>query len=130
MTNSLTISSLAKTKFLKYYLKDSKIPLINTNTLFNFIFSAYHGGITEVYKPFGKNLIYLDVNSLYPYNAINSMPALECEWIESFDKNGLDLNNLFGFFHAEVTTNDYYIGLLPVKTKSGILFPKGKFEGI
>lgn len=49
MTEHLTISSLAKTKFLKYYLGDSKIPLINTNLLFNFIFSANFGGITEVY---------------------------------------------------------------------------------
>jgi hypothetical protein len=79
MTDCLTISSLAKNKFLKYYLKDSKIPLINSNTLFNFIYSAYFGGNTEVYKPFGRNLTYLDVNSLYPYNAINPMPGIECK---------------------------------------------------
>jgi len=78
MTECLTISSLAKKKFLKYYLSDSKIPLINSNILFNFIYSAYFGGITEVYKPFGQNLIYLDVNSLYPYNAINPMPGNDC----------------------------------------------------
>lgn len=41
MTDCLTISSLAKNKFLKYSLKDSKILLINSNTLFNFIYSAY-----------------------------------------------------------------------------------------
>lgn len=129
MTEGLTISSLAKTKFLKYYLNKSKIPLINTNNLFNFIYSAYYGGITEVYKPYGKNLIYLDVNSLYPYAALNPMPGLECKWIESYDQEGLNLDNLFGVFHAEVITNDLYIGLLPVKSKNGLLFPNGQFEG-
>nr|QWO71373.1 DNA polymerase [Termitomyces sp. DKA64] len=129
MTEHLTISSLAKTKFLKYYLKKSKIPLINSNNLFNFLFSAYFGGITEVYKPFGKDLIYLDVNSLYPSAALNPMPGIECFWIESYSEEGLDLSRLFGVFMAEIQTNDLYIGLLPVRTKSGIIFPKGKFEG-
>lgn len=129
MTESLTISSLAKTKFLKYYLNNSKIPLINTNNLFDFIYSAYFGGITEVYKPYGKNLIYLDVNSLYPFSAKNPMPGLDCKFIVSFDKDGLNLDNLFGVFHAEVITNNLYIGLLPVKSKDGLLFPNGQFEG-
>lgn len=130
MTECLTISSLAKKKFLKHYLNESKIPLINSNILFNFIYSAYFGGITEVYKPYGQNLIYLDVNSLYPHSAINPMPGIECTWFESFDDNSLDLNRLFGVFHAEVITSDLYIGLLPVKTKTGLIFPKGKFSGI
>lgn len=79
LTANLTISGLAKTKFLKYYLKDSKIPLINTNNLFQFIYSSYFGGITEVYKPYGENLTYLDVNSLYPFAALNPMPGIKCK---------------------------------------------------
>jgi DNA polymerase family B len=130
MTDCLTISSLARNKFLKHYLNKSKIPLINNNTLFNFIYSAYFGGNTEVYKPFGRNLIYLDVNSLYPYNAINPMPGIDCNWVESFDEIGLDLDQLFGVFHAKVITSDLYIGLLPVKTKRGLIFPNGKISGI
>jgi DNA polymerase type B, organellar and viral len=39
LIGNLTISGLAKTKFMKYYLKDSKIPLINTNNLFQFIYA-------------------------------------------------------------------------------------------
>lgn len=65
MTHSLTISSLAKTKFLRFYLKDSKIPLINNQFMFNFIYDALYGGITEVYRPYGTKLTYLDVNSFY-----------------------------------------------------------------
>ena len=79
--NGLTIASLAKLKFFKYYLKDSNIPLINTNTNIlpallpkyrrgfwglNFLFSAYYGGITEVYIPYGQDLTFSDINLLYP----------------------------------------------------------------
>lgn len=130
MTESLTISSLARTKFLKYYLKDSVIPLINQNNIFQFIYASYYGGITEVYKPYGYNLNYLDVNSLYPFAAKNPMPGNNCFWIESYDSEGLDLDKLFGVFYCEVITNNLYLGLLPVKTKSGTIFPNGKFAGI
>ena len=130
LTESLTISGLAKTKFMKYYLKDSKIPLINTNNLFQFIYGSYYGGITEVYKPHGKNLTYTDVNSLYPFAALNPMPGLICKWLECYSSEGLDLSNLFGVFYAKVITNGQYLGLLPVRTKSGLIFPRGKFDGI
>jgi DNA polymerase type B, organellar and viral len=130
LTKGLTISSLAKTKFLKYYLKDSKIPLINSNTMFQFIYGAYFGGITEVYIPLAQIFNYLDVNSLYPSAALNPMPGLNCKWIESYNSEGLDLSELFGFFHAEVETNSQYLGLLPLRTKSGVIFPEGKYEGI
>lgn len=130
LTESLTISGLAKTKYMKYYLKNSKIPLINNNNLFQFINSSYYGGITEVYKPHGKNLTYTDVNSLYPFAALNPMPGIDCKWIESYNSEGLELSKLFGVFYAKVITNDDYLGLLPVRTKTGLIFPRGKFDGI
>ncbi len=58
------------------------------------------------------------------------MLGTECNWIETYDEKGLPLENLFGVFHAQVISNDLYIGLLPVKTKMGVIFPNGKFEGI
>jgi hypothetical protein len=130
LTENLTIAGLAKTKYMKYFLKDYKIPLINSNNLFQFIYSSYYGGITEVYKPHGKNLTYTDVNSLYPFAALNPMPGLNCQWIESYNSQGLDLSKLFGLFYAKVITNDQYLGLLPVRTNSGLIFPIGKFDGI
>lgn len=66
--------------------------------IFSFIKEAYFGGITEVYKPYGKDLIYIDINYLYPYAALNLMPGTQCYWIESFEDKGLNLNELFGFF--------------------------------
>ena len=129
MTEGLTISRLALNKYLKYYLKDFKIPLINKLNIFDYIYKGYYGGRTEVFKPYGKQLYYYDVNSLYPKVSLNDMPGMKVCYKKSFTPDGLDLNNLFGVFRAVVKTNNDYLGLLPVKTKLGLIFPNGEFEG-
>lgn len=128
MTDNLTISGLATRIFLKDFYNNN-IPVISKASIYRDIKQAYYGGITEVYKPYGKNLYYYDVNSLYPYVALQDMPGLECYKIQFFtDKQ--DLGNLFGFFNCIVQSPlDSYLGLLPVRTKSGINFPIGKWEG-
>ena len=130
MVDYLTITSLALNIFKKNYYKIQKIPSINKIYLFNFIKEAYIGGITEVYKPFGTNLVYIDNNSLYPASSLNPMPGANCFFVESFVESGLDLDNLFGIFYAKVKTNNLYLGLLPVRTNKGLIFPNGAFEGI
>lgn len=129
MTEGLTISRLALNKFLFYYMGESKLALINKPEIFNFIYKGYYGGQTEVYIPYGKNLYYYDVNSLYPFAALNDIPGHECTYIESLDESGLELKDLFGFFYARVKTNEQYLGLLPFKDK-GLKFPNGEFEGV
>jgi len=57
------------------------------------------------------------------------MPSTDCYFIESFTEQGLDLDNLFGIFQAEVITNNLYLGLLPIKTKLGLILPNGTSEG-
>ena len=130
MTDALTITRLALNIFKKNYYKNQCIPSINKIYLFNFIKEGYFGGITDVYKPYGKDLIYIDVNSLYPYAALNYMPGTDCYFIESFEDKGLDLDNLFGFFYARVKTNNLYIGLLPVHKDNRLICPNGEFDGI
>jgi hypothetical protein len=39
-----------------------------------FIRQSYFGGGTDVYKPYGEELYYYDVNSLYPFAMLNPMP--------------------------------------------------------
>src|ERR1700753_392892 len=133
MTEALTISRLALNIFLKKYLKKSRLPsIINSNT-FNFIKFGYYGGMTEVYIPYGEDLKYVDVNSLYPHAALNPMPGIICEYLESFEEKGLNLDDkLFGFFYAEVNTinTNNYLGLLPFETKNGLIFPNGRFSGV
>lgn len=95
--------------------------------MFSFIKKAYYGGVVEVYKPWGINLIYYDVNSLYPFvAAINDIKRHICEYIES-DYN-LDLDKLFGFYYCKVKTNDHYLGLLPVHI-NGLIMPNGEWFG-
>jgi hypothetical protein len=72
--------------FLRRYY-DNNIPLIKTKSIFNDIKNSYYGGVAEVYKPYGKNLYYYDVNFLYPYAALNPMPGLSCVFIENINKN-------------------------------------------
>jgi len=81
MTVSTTISGLAVRIFLEKYYKDN-IPVINKAIIYRDIKQSYYRGITEVYKPCGYNLYYYDVNSLYPYLALQDMPDLECCKIE------------------------------------------------
>ena len=128
MVNSLTISNLAMKIFMsKYY--NNNIPSINKPSVYNDIKLAYYGGITEVYKPYGENLFYYDVNSLYPYAALKDMPGLNCTK-EVFYNNLTNLDNLFGFYYCNVEcSNNNYLGLLPVRNVSGIYLPVGKWSG-
>lgn len=95
MTNSLTISRLALNIFIKDYLKESKLSIITQN-IFSNIKRAYFGDVTEVYKFYGKNLYYYDVNSLYPFASLNSMASTSCIYLEDY-KDSLNIHDLLGF---------------------------------
>lgn len=58
------------------------------------------------------------------------MPGINCEYIQSYDEKGLNLNKLFGFYNAEVESNIQYLGLLPEKSAKGLIFPNGKLDGV
>lgn len=75
--NNLTNSSLAMNIFLSKFHKGD-LGLIDDFSLFSHIKKSYYGGINEVYKPTytnGEILYYYDVNSLYPFSALNYMPG-------------------------------------------------------
>ena len=131
VSKSLTISSLAMKIFLgKYY--NFNIPLIVKRSLYNSIKQSYFGGITEVYIPTNINnerLYYYDVNSLYPYAALNAMPGLDCVFESDINLDIKDIASLFGFYYCKVLTNNSYLGLLPLRTKNGLIMPNGEWEG-
>ncbi len=127
VTDNLTISRLSLNIFIKNYLNDSIIPKIR-GSLYDDIKKSYYGGVTEVYKPYGENLLYYDVNSLYPYAALNPMCGNKYTYLEKFD-NYFNLKDLFGFFYCEIETNSNYLGLLPVRRKEGLVMPNGKWTG-
>ena len=128
MTDCLTISRLSLNIFLKHYLKESKIPIVKGN-IYDDIKNAYYGGVTEVYKPYGKDLYYYDVNSLYPFVALNPMCSNKYTYLESYSNQGLKLENLFGFFYCEIEASSNYLGLLPIRNEKGLIMPIGKWHG-
>ena len=128
LSDVVSTSSLSLKIFRSKFL-DTNIPILNSVDDF-FIRKSYIGGATDYYKLYGENLYYYDVNSLYPYAALNPIPGTDCYYIETFKDKGLDLDKLFGFFYAKVKTNNQYLGLLPVHRGGRLICPNGEFEGI
>lgn len=89
--------------------------------------SSYRGGATEVYKCYGENLYYYDVNSLYPYAILNEMPF---EFITTVKNPSLD--NFFGFIKANIyAPTTIFNPFLPYKDSQimSIVYPYGHFSG-
>nr|YP_008475230.1 hypothetical protein [Candida corydali]AGS44529.1 hypothetical protein [Candida corydali] len=142
MTKSITISRLSLNAFKSMYNKAySSIPNIDYNKngiMYNFIKNTLFGDITTVYKPYGENLNYYDINSFYPYSALNPMPSRYYKYISYI--NGIDIttikdvfnfDNHLGFFYASVEApEDLPFGLLPYRKDDGsVIYPLGKFKG-
>lgn len=72
MVDSLTIYNLAIKLFMTRYYSNN-IPPINKPSIYSDLIQAYYGGITVVYKPYGENLYYYVVNSLYPFASLKDI---------------------------------------------------------
>lgn len=129
-TECLTITSVALKIFLNNYY-NTNLPLIKDQSIYEDLKQGYYGGLSEVYRGYGENLYYYDVNSLYPFAALNDMPGNICKYVESHNQDSLDItkNNLFGFFYCDVKTNTDYIGLLPYRNNGILTYPVGEFSG-
>ncbi|KAM3218115.1 hypothetical protein P3L10_022644 [Capsicum annuum] len=124
--NVMTLSSLSLKIFRQNYLDDEvfhiHLPTRNQDT---FIRRGFYGGHVDVYKPYGENLYYYDVNSLYPYIMVEY--PIPCGIPAS--KNNLKstkLDSLFGFLEAYVVCPTYISRpFLPYKNQTGtFLFNK------
>ena len=87
---------------------------------------SYYGGRTEIFKMYGENLNYYDVNSLYP-----TVMEKEQFPVGIPMHSGIMTTDDFGVAYAKVECPAYLdIPLLPYRTKKGkLIFPTGKFEG-
>lgn len=126
ITDSLTISSLAMKVFHKKYYNN--IPSISNTKVYRDIKSGCYGGITEVYRPYGEIIYYYDVNSLYPYVALNPIPGIHCTRVEYINHN-VSIHDIFGFYLCEIECDNNYLGLLPFRDKRGLIFHMGKWKG-
>ena len=135
MTESITNTSLSlKLLYTKFNNPELLIPSITDKDAYTNINHSYYGGRTEVYKPYGQNLKYYDVNGLYPDSVLNDLCGLEGSFVEYFGYHQ-DIRELFGFFYCRITVPDEkhplyfiskYIGLLPYRNeKGGLSFPIG-----
>lgn len=97
----------------------------------SFIRRAYYGGHTDTYKPYGEDLYYYDVNSLYPFVMKEyPMPGGVPVWHGNLE--GKDLDSILGFIEAYVvcpkTINKPF---LPYRDKNNtLIFPTGEFVGV
>lgn len=116
----MTLSSLSLKIFRKNFFDDNtfhiNIPNRNQDT---FIRRSYYGGHVDVYKPYGENLYYYDVNSLYPFIMKSyPMPCGIPVWKNNLKSVGLD--SFFGFIEAYVVCpTNISRPFLPYKDQSG-----------
>ena len=127
ITSIWSSSTLAMKIFRLKYLKQS-IPTLN-KYLDYFIRDSYFGGITDVYKLYGENIYYYDVNSLYPYAMLNPMPSKMNKFYDSM--KDVKFSEFFGFCTAIIQApKDIIMPLLPFRLKSGnVIYPSGQWTG-
>ena len=125
-----TIANYSVSEFLKYYNKKfQKIREPDIN-LHNYIRNHFYTGArTEIFKPYGENLNYYDVNSLYPYvmskyqyPLLNQKPKIVNS--ENYDRT----YNTIGLYTIRSEIEHKKIPLLPYKdSELGLIFPIGQF---
>ena len=130
--SKITISSLALSIFrMKYYdVSNWPIHIPNKNED-SFIRRAYYGGHTDTYKPYGEDLYYYDVNSLYPF-VMKEMPMPGGVPVWHGNLDGMDLDSMFGFIEAYVVCpKTIKRPFLPYRDKNNtLIFPTGEFVGV
>lgn len=126
ITTIVSASSLAFKIFRTKNLT-TKIPIPSYQED-HFVRDSYFGGATDIYRANGKNLFYLDVNSLYPHVMLNKMPLEPVAYIK--DMSNIELNDFFGFVKVRVTCpTSITRPILPLKTGGKTIFPVGTWEG-
>jgi len=125
LRKSITIAQLSMQIYRTKYLK---MPLVNYKSQEKEIRKSYYGGRTEVFRMYGENLNYYDVNSLYPYVMYTkSMPVdlpIKSRRIKVSD---------CAIAYAEIdcpSTIKYPV--LPYRIDKGkgkLIFPTGKWKG-
>lgn len=130
--SKITLSSLALSIYRMKYYDVSNWPIhIPTQNEDNFIRRAYYGGHTDTYIPYGENLYYYDVNSLYPFVMKEfPMPGGVPVWHGNLE--GMDLDSIFGFIEAYVVCpKTLKRPFLPYRDKNEtLIFPTGEFVGV
>jgi hypothetical protein len=130
-TLKITIASTSfdiwRRQFLKtLLLKEEHV--LNDPKIKDFIFEAYYGGRTEVYKRgMHKNLYYYDINSLYPSVMVNPYPKPNS--VRKISVPRLDyIRQYEGVSNVIIESPGLDKPFLPVR-EDKLIFPNGIFKG-
>jgi hypothetical protein len=117
-----TIASTAFSYFFNNFQKDLKFQR-QDDFLKSFLRKGYFGGRTEVFKRYGENLFYYDINSSYPYIMQKfEMPLSEIEFTKEYRKNRI------GFYDIVVTDYNVNMPYIAKKWEGKLLYPLGTFQ--
>ncbi|XP_042426081.1 DNA polymerase-like [Zingiber officinale] len=128
--NVMTMSALSLCIFRTHYYEPDLFPICTlTKNQDSFIRRGFYGGHSDVYIPYGENLLYYDMNSLYPHVMKKySLPCGEPFWRNNLTK--VDLGTLFGFVEASVVCpKELRRPFLPYKSSDTLIFGTGHFVG-
>ncbi|KAK9741127.1 hypothetical protein RND81_03G083600 [Saponaria officinalis] len=133
IVKKITTPSLALSLFRNKYYDDKKssihIPNMNED---RFIRRGYYGGHTDAYIPYGEDLYYYDVNSLYPFIMKECpMPGGVPVWYSDLENRNLD--EMFGFIEAYIECpKSIKKPFLPYRERKNgtLIFPTGTFIGV
>ena len=130
----LSISSLSFKVFRKLFYKNYTISNFNWFDLKvqNLISAAFTGGLVNLYKPFGKNLFFYDINSSYPYSMTQYLPSGDPIYHSSnfFNSKKFNITKFFGFLNVDVYVPFSFYPFLSYSDESlfNIINPYGKFN--
>lgn len=115
----LTLPSQSLQIYTEKFQDSSMMPLGEEDE--DFIRKGYFGGRVEIFKMYGKNLNYYDVNSLYPYCMLQEMPCGRPIHVKDRVKD------LIGFYEIEADVpEDCHIPPLPCIKHGKLFFCTGK----
>jgi len=94
-----------------------------------YIRNGYYGGGTDVYKAYGKNVKYYDINSLYPYAMLKPMPYNLIN-PRLIDLSNRSLDSFFGFAECLIyCPKNMLKPVLPFHHLGKTIYPVGNWKG-
>ncbi|MEM3290887.1 MAG: DNA polymerase [Candidatus Micrarchaeaceae archaeon] len=115
-----TIASQAMTYFYEHYKPNLEV---DSQQIKNFLRKGYFGGRTEVFKRYGTNLYYYDINSSYPYVMRNfQMPTGGAMIVDRYYENAI------GFYDIVLTNYNVKLPYIAKRINNKLIYPIGTFQ--
>lgn len=118
----MTIASQAKSEWKKF--DNESRYYVNAERYYKFIRDSYYGGRTEVFRRYGKDLYYYDINSMYPdVMRNNDYPCGRYKHVRDW------VNGKLGIYKTKVKSPTFLeIPFLPMRNEEGkLMFPLGEW---